>query len=150
MQCLIPSASEAKPARLQPQPTPNRPGSCCPGHLAPSLQGSSELYRVLLSGSAVLFPNSLLPPESPLHLSSCHLPGKISQPLQGITHCLDFISLHFSAHTQDHMGTLSSPGLLDLTVLFSSSPEHKPRVSQLSRPSLPCTLLLNIICTTAA
>lgn len=135
LQHLMPSAKGPQSGRLHPQPTTPQSRGAARGiwlHHSRGIQSallpSHTLSRLLLPSYTTRFPNSLLSPACPLHLSSLHF-WESSQPSCIFTHSLDFILHLLQLSTpRTTLGTLSTPGLPDLTISDpnDSSYEHKP------------------------
>lgn len=123
-QCLMPSTGAtvweaAAPAH---DPTEQRSSS---GHLAPSLQGCSDSsatrpYSFKALASQLCCSLSQLDcyhPACPLHLGPLHFPGSIHNPSCIFTHIpLTSSPLPQLSTPRTTLGTLSSPGLPDLTI----------------------------------
>lgn len=108
---------------------PNMPGICSPGHLAPSLQRSSDSFatQTTLSFRAPAFWLYYCFPTHCYHLAAlctsnpANSLAEASQSRQSVTHFLDFISVHFSC---PHPGAYLGPchHLVLLMSQFQSAP----------------------------
>lgn len=113
-------------------PLPNMPGICRPGHLAPSLQGSSDSFatQTTLSFCAPAFWLYYRFPTPCYHLTAlctsnpANSLAEVSQSPQSVTHFLDLISIYFGC---PHPGAYLGP--CHHLVLLTSQFQSAPRVS---------------------
>lgn len=155
---LMPSAKGPQSGRLHPQcTTPQSRGAARDIWLHHSrgiqsaLLPSHTLSRLLLPSYTTHFPNSLLSPSCPLHLSSLHF-WESSQPSCIFTHSLDFISIYFSCpHQEPHLGPCQPP--VCLTSQFQTLMAHpmstRPDSLNYFIPLCPDTLFFDSLRITA-